>query len=228
MSERLIFFDTETTGLSVDKGDRIVEIGAIECLSRHLSGKSFHTYLNPDRSSHPEALAVHQLTDEFLAGQPRFRDQAKNFLAFIGSATLVIHNADFDMRFINAELQKINLAPLKNPIIDTIKLARGTLQGLGKYSLDALCDHFRINRAHRVAHGALLDAQLLAEVYLLMTRAQRGLDINSFEHLRYDERLTPFRLPDGSLPIPTIALGAEQIANHRQMMGKFKSSLWQD
>jgi len=163
---REIVLDTETTGLDPADGHRIVEIGAVELLNHMPTSKTFHQYLNPDRPMPKEAFAVHGLGDEFLRDKPRFADVAVDFLAFIGDARLVIHNAAFDMRFLNAELKAANLPPL--PMVralDTVALARQKYPG-SPASLDALCRRFGVDNSAREKHGALLDSEILAEVYL--------------------------------------------------------------
>jgi DNA polymerase-3 subunit epsilon len=173
---RQIILDTETTGLKPAQGHRIVEIGCVELLGRALSNRNLHLYLNADRDSDPEALAVHGLTTEFLADKPRFDQIADEFLAFVQGAELIIHNASFDVRFLDAELARVGKGPLASvcTITDSLLYAR-TLHPGKRNSLDALCDRYGISNAHRTLHGALLDSQLLAEVWLAMTRGQEGL-----------------------------------------------------
>jgi DNA polymerase III subunit epsilon len=163
---REIVLDTETTGLDPDQGDRIVEIGAVELVNHLPTGKTYHIYLNPDRTMPDEAFKVHGLSDAFLADKPRFRDIAADFLAFLGNADLVIHNASFDMKFLNAELGWISHAPLPmDRAIDTVAIARRRFPG-APANLDALCRRFGIDNSARTLHGALLDSQILADVYL--------------------------------------------------------------
>ena len=163
---REIVLDTETTGLDPAGGDRIVEIGGIELVNHMPTGRSFHTYLNPERDMPAEAFAVHGLSAAFLADKPKFRDIAPDFLAFIGDARLVIHNAAFDMKFLNAELGWIEMASLPwARAVDTLDIARRRFPG-AQNGLDALCRRFGIDNSGREKHGALLDSELLAEVYL--------------------------------------------------------------
>ncbi len=162
---REVVLDTETTGFKVKNGDRIVEIGCIELINHIPSGKNFHTYLNPERDMPIEAFNVHGLSDEFLADKALFKNIARDFLDFIGDAPLIIHNAPFDLGFLNFELQQINIKPIENEIIDTVLLARKVHPG-ARVSLDALCKHYNIDNSQRALHGALLDSQILAEVYL--------------------------------------------------------------
>lgn len=163
-THRFVFLDTETTGMSHKSGDRIIEIGAVAWINGVEVGQ-YQQYINPRRPSHPMAFSVHGLSDHFLKDKPDFEDIVESLLNFIDSSTLVIHNASFDVGFINAELQRKSLPPINNPVIDTLKLSRKKLRHLSSHRLDRLCDHFDINREHRVLHGALKDALLLAKIY---------------------------------------------------------------
>ena len=177
---RTIILDTETTGLDPANGHRIIEIGGIEVVNRGITGRDFHTYLNPDRDSDSGALDVHGLTTEFLADKPRFPDVIDEFLAFIEGAELIIHNAPFDVRFLNAELERVGRQPVTSycsGITDSLAHAK-TLYPGKRNSLDALCERYGISNAHRTLHGALLDSRLLAEVWLAMTRGQDSLLID--------------------------------------------------
>ena len=178
---RQIFLDTETTGLSADNGDRLVEIGLIEMVDRRLSGENRHWYLNPGRSSHPDALRVHGLTDEFLADKPKFADIAQDLLDFVADAELVIHNASFDLGFLDAELAQVDRPPLLCAcvsVVDSLLMAREMFPGKSN-SLDALCKRLEVDNSSRTLHGALLDAGLLAEVYIRLTRGQDSLVIDA-------------------------------------------------
>ncbi|HQZ01654.1 MAG TPA: DNA polymerase III subunit epsilon [Thauera sp.] len=193
---RQIVLDTETTGLDWRNGDRVIEIGCVELLNRSLTGRHFHVYLNPGRGIAAEAVAVHGITEEFLADKPKFVDVAADFEAFIRDAELVIHNASFDVGFLDNELDLLGrerLSRLCDNVIDTLKLAKEQNPGK-KASLDALCDRYEIDNGHRELHGALLDAELLAEVYLAMTRGQESL-IMSIE----EEPASPEHDADGVL-----------------------------
>ena len=164
---REIVMDTETTGLDPDKGDRIVEIGGVELLNHMPTGRTYHQYINPERAMSQEAFEVHGLGDEFLSDKPVFKSIAQDFLEFVGDAKLVIHNASFDMKFINAELGWLGLKPLPyDQAIDTLDIARRKFPG-SPASLDALCRRFSIDNSARTLHGALLDSEILAEVYLV-------------------------------------------------------------
>jgi DNA polymerase-3 subunit epsilon len=175
---REIVFDTETTGLSPADGHRLVEIGCIELVNRCETGREFHAYFHPDRDMPIEAERVHGLSITFLSDKPRFHEQAEALLAFIGDAPLVAHNASFDFGFLNAELAACSLpAVAMSRMIDTLAIARGRHPG-AKHSLDALCGRYGIDRSHRVKHGALLDAQLLSQLYVeLMGGRQIGLEL---------------------------------------------------
>ena len=162
---REIVLDTETTGLSPNDGDRLVEIGCVELINHIPSGKTHHVYINPERSMPEEAFRVHGLSEEFLKDKPVFKAVAQDFLDFIGDGTLVIHNAPFDMGFLNAELEKASFPRLTNEVIDTVMVARKKHPG-ARVSLDALCKHYGIDNSRRTLHGALLDSEILAEVYL--------------------------------------------------------------
>jgi len=176
---RQVILDTETTGLEWRQGDRVIEIGCIELISRRPTGRRFHRYLNPQRPIGAGALAVHGLTDEFLADKPKFAEIADELLEFVSGAEVIIHNAAFDVGFLDFELSLIDRPPLASvcaAITDTLKMARELRPGK-KNSLDALCAEFGIDNSNRQLHGALLDAELLAEVYLAMTRGQESLMI---------------------------------------------------
>lgn len=174
---RQIILDTETTGLDPRQGHRIIEVAGVEVVNRRLTNRHFHHYINPDRDIDEGAQAVHGISREFLADKPRFADIADSFLDFIDGAELVIHNAPFDVGFLNAELALLDKAPVTDfcaSVTDTLKMARDNFPGK-RNSLDALCERLEIDNSHRNLHGALLDAELLADVYLMMTRGQDGL-----------------------------------------------------
>jgi DNA polymerase-3 subunit epsilon len=174
---RQVVLDTETTGLNAKHGDRVIEIGCIEILDRRISERQYHTYLNPEREVELGATRVHGLTREDLLAKPKFPEVAKDFLEFVAGAELIIHNADFDVEFLDLELGRARLAPLREhvaKVTDSLLMARELHPGR-KNSLDALCERYFINHANRTLHGALLDARLLAECYLAMTRGQESL-----------------------------------------------------
>lgn len=174
---RQVFIDTETTGLESKLGHRIIEIAAVEMLSRRLTGRRFHYYLNPEREIEAGAMQVHGLTNEFLQDKQKFLDIANELLEFVADAELIMHNASFDVSFINNELGLAELQPLEkycHSITDTLKIAKELHPGK-RNNLDALCERYQVNNSKRVLHGALLDAELLADVYLAMTRGQESL-----------------------------------------------------
>jgi DNA polymerase III subunit epsilon len=178
-----IFLDTETTGLYPDQGHRIIEIAAIETFNRRPTGKHFHHYINPEREIDAAAQEVHGITIEFLQDKPLFEDIANEFIEFVKDSELIIHNAPFDVGFLNSELGRLGLTPINQvcaKITDTLKMAKDARPGQ-RNNLDALCRHFEIDNSRRTLHGALLDAELLAEVYMALTRGQDSLMIE-LEH----------------------------------------------
>jgi DNA polymerase-3 subunit epsilon len=177
---RQIFLDTETTGLSPENGDRIVEIGCIEMLNRRLSGETRHYYLNPQRPNHPDAARIHGLTDEFLADKPLFASVADELLAFCAGAEIIIHNAGFDTGFLDEELKRLRRPKFRTHVervTDSLAMAREAFPGKSN-SLDALCKRLEVDNSNRALHGALIDAALLAEVYIRLTRGQETLGID--------------------------------------------------
>ncbi len=177
---RQIFLDTETTGLEHKLGHRIIEIGCVEMRNRRLTNRHFHRYLNPDRDIDAGALAVHGISLDFLQDKPRFADIAEEFIDFVRGAELIIHNAPFDIGFLNAELALLDMAPIDtvcHGVHDTLRMAKDLHPGK-KNNLDALCERYGVANSHRTLHGALLDAEILAEVYVAMTRGQESLDMN--------------------------------------------------
>src|SRR5690349_8031262 len=178
---REIVLDTETTGLDPLRGDRLVEIGCVEMYNRMPTGQTFHRYMNPERDMPAEAFAVHGLSTEFLASKPLFAEVVEEFLTFIGDAPLVIHNASFDISFINAELDRIKRSPIpRERLVDTLLLARRKHPGVSN-RLDDLCSRYAIDNSHRTKHGALLDAELLAEVYVDLIGARQSVLILAAE-----------------------------------------------
>lgn len=174
---RQIFLDTETTGLSPESGDRLVEVGCVEMVNRQLTGENKHFYVNPERASHEEALRIHGLTEEFLADKPVFSSIADELMAYLTDAEVIIHNAPFDVGFLNAELRRLGkpmFAQSVGSVKDSLLMAREMFPGKSN-SLDALCKRLEVDNSNRTLHGALLDAGLLAEVYIRMTRGQDSL-----------------------------------------------------
>ena len=218
---REVVLDTETTGLDPRSGHRIVEIGCVELINHMATGKHFHKYLNPERDIPEQASVIHGLTEEFLSSQPVFADIAEEFEAFISVSTLVIHNAEFDLGFINAEREKISQPPIApNLAIDTVSLARRKFPG-AQANLDALCRRFKIDNSDRSLHGALKDARLLAEVYLeLIGGRQQNLGLSA-EERKIVETAEKNRRP----PRPHAPTDAEQLA-HAQFIEKLESPIW--
>jgi len=220
---RSIVLDTETTGLNAGLGDRIVELGCIEVLSRRVTGNHFHRYVNPERESEEGALKVHGIDHEFLALALGIDVAVKEFLDYIQGAELVIHNAAFDVEFLNLELGRLGLPPIETHcagIVDSLKIARELHPGK-KNSLDALCERYQVDHAHRTLHGALLDAALLAEVYLAMTRGQDSLAIELDRPRPAVERAAA---TDGERP-PLIVLrpNAEELAEHARLLADIEA-----
>lgn len=179
MSKRQIVLDTETTGINPRLGNRIIEIGCVEMIERKLTGNNYHVYLNPDRDSEEGALAVHGLTTAFLSDKPRFADVVMDFMEYVKGAEIIIHNAPFDLGFLNSELAMLGMSKFEESvgiIIDTLVQAKELHPGK-RNSLDSLCDRYEISNSHRVLHGALLDAEILAEVFLAMSRGQNSFSI---------------------------------------------------
>ena len=174
---RQIVLDTETTGLSAETGDRVIELGCVELVNRKLTGNNLHLYFNPGRDSHPDALRVHGLTTEFLSDKPKFAEKAQEILAYLKGAELIIHNAPFDVGFLNKEFSLLGLQPLTayvEKVTDSLVMAKEIFPGK-RNSLDALCSRLDVDNSGRELHGALLDAELLADVYINMTRGQNSL-----------------------------------------------------
>lgn len=222
MTDREIILDTETTGLRPEEGHRVVEIGCIELVNHVPTGRFYHAYLNPERPMPPEALAVHGLTDEFLRDKPLFDAVAEEFLAFVQDATIIAHNARFDMGFVNAELARLERAVLAPPrVIDTADMARRKFPG-APASLDALCKRFNIDNTNRVKHGALLDAELLADVYVeLIGGRQTTLGLAADAVLVEETTIVVQSWPDRVFA-PTEA----EIAAHSEFLKAIKDPVW--
>ena len=216
---RYVVLDTETTGLSPEQGHRVIEIGALELNDRQATGRTFHVYLNPDREVDAGALEVHGLSNEFLADKPRFENVVDEFLDFIADAELIIHNAPFDVGFLDYELSLIDRTPLKmacDMITDTLKMARDLRPGK-KNNLDALCSEFGVDNSGRQLHGALLDAELLAEVYLAMTRGQESLVMD----LDSGSTAAAIAFIKGEHPpIRIVTASAEELAEHERVLAE--------
>ena len=215
---RQIFLDTETTGLSADNGDRVIEIGCVELLNRKLTGNNKHFYLNPGRDSHEEALKVHGLTSEFLRDKPVFEAVADDLLAYLQGAEIIIHNAPFDMGFLNKELAMLGRAPLREVVLsvtDTLALAKEMFPGK-RNSLDALCGRLGVDNSGRTLHGALLDAELLADVYINMTRGQEALLIDAGSSHGDDPGVPTIDLSVFKLPV--LSANEQEMAAHEQVL----------
>ena len=215
---RQIVLDTETTGLDWRNGDRVIEIGCVELLNRSLTGRHFHVYINPERGIAAEAVAVHGITEDFLADKPKFRDVAAEFEDFVRDAELIIHNASFDVGFLDYELSQLGRGKLDSlcaGVVDTLKMAKEQNPGK-KASLDALCDRHQVDNASRTLHGALLDAELLADVYLAMTRGQESLIIEL-------EEPVPGSAEAGGVlaerpPLVVLRASAIELAEHQRVL----------
>lgn len=227
---RLVVLDTETTGLEAKEGHRVIEIGAIEVVARRVTERRFHHYLNPERDSDEGALAVHGLTTEFLADKAKFADVADELLAFVMDAEVVIHNASFDVEFLDAELARLGRPSFARhclKVTDSLQLAREQHPGK-RNSLDALCERYAVSNAHRTLHGALLDAGLLAEVYLAMTRGQDSLTIDGGE-----EALVASFGPIDASALIVIPATADEVAAHDALLDGIeketkKTAVWRE
>ena len=215
---RQIVLDTETTGLDPRSGHRIIEVACIEMVNRRFTGHHLHKYLNPEREIDEGAQAVHGISLEFLADKPKFADIADEFLEFINGAELIIHNAPFDIGFLNAELDRLGRVPVGticNGVIDTLRMAKDLHPGK-RNSLDALCERYEIDNSSRTLHGALLDTELLAEVFLAMTRGQNSLMIEP------DAAPRPNIGADGQVrqrkPLVVRHASAEELAEHERVL----------
>ncbi len=230
---RQIVLDTETTGLEPERGHRIIEIGCVELVNRKATGATWHRYLSPEREIDAAAIEVHGLTNEFLADKPLFGDVVEEFLAFVKDAELVIHNAPFDVGFINAELARLTASdPLESlcQILDTLTLARSKHPGQ-RNSLDALCKRYHVDNSRRELHGALLDAQILAEVYLAMTGGQVGLSLDGEEDGVQGAAGKIRRIDTAGLDLVVVRASKEEQAAHAERLARIdkkatKGCLW--
>ena len=215
---RQIFLDTETTGLSPDAGDRVIEIGCVEMLNRRLSGNDLHFYVNPEQANSEDAVRVHSLSDEFLADKPLFASIADELLAYLAGAEVIIHNAPFDIGFLNAELRRVGKAGVDSVVArvtDSLQMARETYPGKSN-SLDALCKRLEVDNTGRSLHGALLDAGLLAEVYVRMTRGQESLVIDDLHDDGAGSTLAAVDL--GAFVLPVVEADADEVAAHEAVL----------
>jgi DNA polymerase-3 subunit epsilon len=221
---RQVVLDTETTGLEPEAGHRIIEIGCVEVINRRPTNNRFHRYLNPGRLVDRGAVEVHGIEDEFLAKQPRFAEVANEFLAFVNGAELVIHNADFDVEFINHELRRVDGVPHQIRdccgVLDTLALARRMHPGQ-RNNLDALAKRYSVDNSKRDLHGALLDAQILTEIYLSMTGGQVSLSLDSREDVVASGALrTDDRVDRSGLELPVQLASAEELLAHEALLAK--------
>ena len=217
---RQIILDTETTGLSAENGDRIIEIGCVELLHRKLSGDNKHFYLNPERDSHEDALKVHGISNEFLRDKPKFAQIADELLDYLSGAEIIIHNAAFDVGFLNKELERIGKGPITqwvSSVTDTLQMAKEMFPGK-RNSLDALCDRLEVDNSGRTLHGALLDAELLADVYINMTRGQDALLIEA-DVVESEGGVTE-RLDLSQFELPVVHASEQECAAHLDVMAQ--------
>ncbi|GAB3492026.1 DNA polymerase III subunit epsilon [Curvibacter fontanus] len=217
---RQIVLDTETTGLSAEGGDRIIEIGCVELLNRKLTGNNLHFYLNPGRDSHEDALRVHGISNEFLRDKPRFAEVAEEMLAYLQGAEIIIHNAAFDVGFLNKELELIGkprFTQFVAGVTDTLAMAKEMFPGK-RNSLDALCDRLGVDNSGRTLHGALLDAELLADVYINLTRGQDALLIDVSEAAGSAGNFE--RVDLSRFELPVLSASEQELAAHEDMLAQ--------
>lgn len=215
---RQIVLDTETTGLSAENGDRIIEIGCVELVARKLTGNNRHFYLNPGRDSHEDALKVHGISNEFLKDKPKFEAIADDLLEYLSGAEIIIHNAPFDVSFLNKELELIGREPVRHwigKVTDSLVMAKEMFPGK-RNSLDALCDRLEVDNSGRTLHGALLDAELLADVYINLTRGQNSLMMEAGSAVQIDLAMPSVDL--SSFELPLIVANDAEMAEHEKLL----------
>ena len=217
---RQLFLDTETTGLSAEGGDRVIELGCVELINRKLTGNNLHFYFNPGRDSHEDALKVHGISNEFLRDKPKFQDVAQEILDYVQGAEIIIHNAAFDVGFLNKELELAGQKPFTtfvDGVVDTLVMAKQMYPGK-RNSLDALCDRLGVDNSGRTLHGALLDAELLADVYINLTRGQEALLIDAVG----DEGETGDQdsVDLSGFVLPVIQANAQEQASHEELLAQ--------
>ena len=221
---RQVFLDTETTGLSAEAGDRIIEIGCVELVNRKLTGNNLHFYLNPERDSHEDALKVHGISNEFLRDKPKFSEVVQQLVDYLQDAEVLIHNAPFDVSFLNKELSQTGhkaFGTYVNSIADTLVMAKEMFPGK-RNSLDALCDRLEVDNSGRTLHGALLDAELLADVYINMTRGQDALLMEA-ETSDDQSRTTEF-VDLSTLVLPVILASEQEVSQHQDVLTQLDKS----
>ncbi len=230
---RQIVLDTETTGLEPEQGHRIIEIGCVEMINRRLTGRTFHHYLNPERDIDPGAQEVHGLSAAFLSDKPMFGDVAEDLVAFVGDAELVIHNAPFDVGFLDAEFARLGPEPTRVqelcPVLDTLVLAREMHPGQ-RNSLDALCRRYQVDNSQRELHGALLDARILAEVYLAMTGGQAALSLGTDSKSSSAREQIERRVDRKGLKLVVLRASDDEVEAHEAALDRIEAvageSLW--
>jgi DNA polymerase-3 subunit epsilon len=219
---RQIILDTETTGLSPENGDRIIEVGCVELLNRRYTGSNLHHYINPERASHVDAVRIHGLTDEFLADKPVFALIAEEFLDYIAGAELIIHNAAFDIGFLDAELRRLGRGKLRDHVagvIDTLLMAREMFPGKSN-SLDALCRRLEVDNTGRTLHGALLDAELLGEVYIRLTRGQNSLAMDESGSAAAAGAEAEQQIDLARFMLPVITASEAELSQHERVLAE--------
>ena len=222
---RQIVLDTETTGLSAEGGDRIIELGCVELYARKLTGNNLHFYFNPERDSHEDALKVHGISNEFLRDKPKFSELSEEILDYLSDAEIIIHNAAFDVSFLNKELERVGKKPFKtyvSGVIDTLAMAKEMFPGK-RNSLDSLCDRLEVDNSGRTLHGALLDAELLADVYINMTRGQEALLIDAGD-APTDTLSVKLQLDLSTYALPVLPANAQELAAHDDVLTQLDKS----
>ncbi|MFM1924907.1 MAG: polymerase subunit epsilon [Pseudomonadota bacterium] len=222
---RQIVLDTETTGLSAEGGDRIIELGCVELYARKLTGNNLHFYFNPERDSHEDALKVHGISNEFLRDKPKFAELTDDILNYLSGAEIIIHNAAFDVGFLNKELERVGKKPFKayvGGVIDTLVMAKEMFPGK-RNSLDALCDRLEVDNSGRTLHGALLDAELLADVYINMTRGQEALLIDAGD-APADARTAVAPVDLSRFELPVLSANAQELVAHEDVLTQMDKS----
>jgi DNA polymerase-3 subunit epsilon len=215
----------ETTGLSAEGGDRIIELGCVELFARKLTGNNLHFYFNPERDSHEDALKVHGISNEFLRDKPKFAQLADEILEYLSDAELIIHNAAFDIGFLNKELERVGKKPLKayvSNVIDTLAMAKEMFPGK-RNSLDSLCDRLEVDNSGRTLHGALLDAELLADVYINMTRGQEALLIDAGDAPK-DTQTLVVQVDLSRFVLPVLPANAQELSAHEEVLVQLDKS----
>ena len=221
---RQIFLDTETTGFDPDQGDRLVEIGCVEMINRKLTGNHLHFYVNPERDMPEEAFKVHGLSADFLRDKPKFGEIAEAVLAFVADAEIIIHNAPFDLRFLNSELAMVKRPKFKDfvaSVLDTLVMAKEMFPGK-RNGLDALCDRLEVDNSGRTLHGALLDAELLADVYINMTRGQNALMMDN--HSPQETGVVTVKIDLSNLELPVLNASSQELLTHDDAMAQINKA----